>query len=122
MLLKLHKEYTIVISLKNFWGRLIFTSTTKDSSPKETIAYICGLRARIECEPFSEHSTHSDRVTNIGYGLFGRASPLPAARQKFPYKITYSLYFLRSLSKQFIVIFVPSASYSVSFTVAFSLK
>ena len=30
-----------------------FTSTAKDSSPKETIAYICGLRARIECEPIS---------------------------------------------------------------------
>ena len=47
-----------------------FTSTAKDSSPKETIAYICGLRARIECEPISEHSTHSDRVTNIGYYFF----------------------------------------------------
>ena len=31
-----------------------FTSTAKDSSPKETIAYICSLRARIECEPISE--------------------------------------------------------------------
>ena len=51
-----------------------FTSTAKDSSPKETIAYICGLRARIECEPISEHSTRRDRVTNIGYRLFGGAS------------------------------------------------
>ena len=51
----------------------------KDSSPKEKIPYICGLRARIECEPFSEHSTRSDRVTNIGYLLFGGASRL--ARQ-----------------------------------------
>ena len=59
-----------------------FTSTTKDSTPKETIAYICGLRTRIECEPFSEHSTHSDRVTNIGYRFFWGASPLPAANQK----------------------------------------
>ena len=48
-----------------------FTSTAKDSSPKETIAYIFGLRARIECEPISEHSTRRDRVTNIGYRLFG---------------------------------------------------
>ena len=48
-----------------------FTSTAKDSSPNETIAYICGLRARIECEPISEHSTRRDRVTNIGYRLFG---------------------------------------------------
>ena len=52
-----------------------FTSTAKDSSPKETIAYICGLRARIECEPISEHSTRSDRVTNIGYRLFGGRLP-----------------------------------------------
>ena len=51
-----------------------FAPTAKDSSPKETIAYICGLRARIECEPLSEHSTHSDRVTNIGYCLFRGAS------------------------------------------------
>ena len=28
-----------------------FASTTKDSSWREQIAYICGLRARIECEP-----------------------------------------------------------------------
>ena len=25
------------------------------------------LEARIGCEPFSEHSTHSDRVTDIDY-------------------------------------------------------
>ena len=60
-----------------------FTSTAKDSSPKETIAYICGLRARIECEPFSEHSTRRDRVTNIGYLLSRRASILPAANYFF---------------------------------------
>ena len=62
-----------------------FTSTAKDSSPKETIAYICGLRARIECEPISEHSTHSDRVTNIGYLLSLGASTLPAATQNYPF-------------------------------------
>ena len=56
-----------------------FTATTKDSTQKETIAYICGLRTRIECEPFSEHLTHSDRVTNIGYRFFWGASILPAA-------------------------------------------
>ena len=37
---------------------------------KKHISYICGLRARIECEPGGEHSTRSDRVTNIGYLLF----------------------------------------------------
>ncbi len=47
-----------------------FTESVKDSFPKETIAYICGLRARIECERLSKHSTHSDRVTTIGYCLF----------------------------------------------------
>ena len=52
-------------------------SLTKNSSQRETISYICGLRARIECEPFSEHSTRSDRVTNIGYCLPLRASVLP---------------------------------------------
>ena len=41
----------------------------KNSSQREKISYICGLRARIECEPVSEHSTRSDRVTNIGYLL-----------------------------------------------------
>lgn len=47
-------------------------------SPKrEKLFYICSLSARIECEPEGEHSTHSDRVTNIGYFLFLGAS-LPA--------------------------------------------
>mgnify|MGYP004580462349 CR=1 FL=1 len=56
---------------------LIFEQSDKDSSHIEKISYICGLRARIECEPLSEHSTHSDRVTNIGYLLYVGASPLP---------------------------------------------
>ena len=46
-----------------------FTSTAKDSTQREKIPYICGLRTRIECEPGGEHSTRSDRVTNIGYLL-----------------------------------------------------
>ena len=49
----------------------------KTEPPKRTLPYICGLRARIECEPLSEHSTHSDRVTNIGYLLSWGASALP---------------------------------------------
>ena len=56
-----------------------FTSTAKDSTQREKIPYICGLRTRIECEPVSEHSTHSDRVTKIGYLLSLGASTLPAA-------------------------------------------
>ena len=52
-----------------------------NSTQREEISYICGLRARIECEPLSEHSTRSDRVTDIGYLLSLGASPLPAANQ-----------------------------------------
>lgn len=62
-------------------------------------------------------SSHKYRVCS----LFGCVS-FACGNQKLIYRITYSLYFLRSLSRQLIIIFVPSASYSVSFTVAFSLK
>ena len=41
-----------------------YTQKTKKANP-----YICDIRARIDCEPLSEHSTRSDRVTNIGYLL-----------------------------------------------------
>ena len=41
-------------------------SLTKNSFKRETLSYICGLRARIGCEPVGKHSTRSDRVTNIG--------------------------------------------------------
>ena len=65
-----------------------FTSVAKVSSQRENIVYICGLRARIECEPFSEHSTRSDRVIDIDYVLSLGASTLPAANQKlFRYKL-----------------------------------
>ena len=53
-----------------------FVPIAKDSSKREPIPYICSLRARIECEPLSEHSTRSDRVTNIGYRLSFGASIL----------------------------------------------
>ena len=43
-----------------------FATTTKEQLPKTKLSYICGLRARIGCESLSEHSTHSDRVTDIG--------------------------------------------------------
>ena len=56
-----------------------FASIAKDSAKNKKLSYICGLRTRIECEPVSEHSTHSDRVTNIGYLLSLGASTLPAA-------------------------------------------
>ena len=46
-----------------------FTSTTKNSPEREKRPYICGLRTRIECEPLRKHSTHNDRVTDIGYLL-----------------------------------------------------
>ena len=41
-------------------------STDEARPEREKRTYICGLGARIECEPLSEHSTHSDRVTDIG--------------------------------------------------------
>ena len=70
-----------------------FTSTAKDSSPKETIAYICCLRARIECEPISEHSTRRDRVTNIGYRLFGGASPCELKQHFFHFYMCWKYRF-----------------------------
>ena len=48
---------------------LILLLHPKHSTRREKITYICGLRTRIECEPGGEHSTRSDRVTNIGYLL-----------------------------------------------------
>ena len=62
-----------------------FPTPAKDSPQSEKISYICGLRARIECEPLGEYSTRSDRVTNIGYLLTLRASVLllPAANSYF---------------------------------------
>ena len=70
-----------------------FTSTAKDGSPTETIAYICGLRARIECEPISEHSTRRDRVTNIGYRLFGGASPCELKQHFFHFYMCWKYRF-----------------------------
>ena len=90
-----------------------FTSTAKDSSLQETIAYICGLRARIECKPLSEHSTRSDRVTNIGYCLLEGASPLPAATQNLIPNL--SLLSLITFSNSLSVIAVTRpVSYSLS--------
>ena len=65
-----------------------FVPIAKDSSKREPIPYICGLRARIECERLSEHSTRSDRVTNIGYRLPVGASVLPTANYYLTTKFT----------------------------------
>ena len=54
-----------------------FCRVATNSPQREPIPYICGLRARIECEPVSEHSTRSDRVTDIGDRFSLRASVLP---------------------------------------------
>lgn len=43
-----------------------YTQKTKKANP-----YICDIRSRIECEPLSEHSTHSDTFTNMRIGFFG---------------------------------------------------
>ena len=64
-------------------------SLTKNSSHREKISYICGLRARIECEPGGKHSPRSDRVTNIGYLLPAGASVLP--NSKLLFKILYTV-------------------------------
>ena len=58
---------------------LILLLHPKHSTRREKISYICGLRTRIGCERVSEHSTHSDRVTNIGCLLSSGSSTLPAA-------------------------------------------
>ena len=70
-----------------------FTPTAKDSTPREKISYICGLRARIECEPISEHSTRRDRVTNIGYRLFGGASPCELKQHFFHFYMCWKYRF-----------------------------
>ena len=44
----------------------LYTQKTEKANP-----YICDIRARIECEPLSEHSTRSDTFTNIRIGFFG---------------------------------------------------
>ena len=69
-ILQVSSQY--MVSKKNL--NFDFTPTAKDSLRNEPIAYICGLRARIEFEHGSEHSTRSDRVTNIGYRLVSEAS------------------------------------------------
>ena len=56
-----------------------FALIAKDSAKNKKLSYICGLGTRIECERGGEHSTRSDRVTNIGYLLSSGASVLPAA-------------------------------------------
>ena len=50
-----------------------FASIAKDSAKNKKLSYICGLGTRIECERGGEHSTHSDRVTNIA-SCFWRVS------------------------------------------------
>ncbi len=99
--------------------RIVIPAPAKNSSPREKKPYICGLRARIECEPLSEHSTHSDRVTNIGLFLSWGAS-LPLA---FGNTIYYSAfgpasaiflgilgYFLAKLSWNILASFLACAS------------
>ena len=51
----------------------------KGDAPQESLTPIFVVRTRIEYERLSEHSTHNDRVTNIGWLLSCGASPLPAA-------------------------------------------
>ena len=69
-----------------------YTQKIKKANP-----YICDIRARIDCEPLSEHSTHSDRVTNIGYCLFRGASTLPAANQNLIINVDITLRIVKSI-------------------------
>ena len=64
------------MTLMDMWCHLVHVQwpvnnsrLTKNSSQRETISYIYDLLARIECEPLSKHSTHSDRITNTSYRL-----------------------------------------------------
>ena len=70
-----NKQQTSSFSSKSSTRKNTFNSATSRKTKKQ-ISYICGLRARIECEPGGEHSTRSDRITNIGYLLF-RFSSVP---------------------------------------------
>ena len=79
-----------------------FTSTAKDSSPLpaansnlpfhpiDITRLICEC---IECEPISEHSTRRDRVTNIGYRLFGGASPCELKQHFFHFYMCWKYRF-----------------------------
>ena len=88
-----------------------FAKVATVSFQRKPIPYICGLRARIECEPLSEHSTRSDRVTNIGYRLSLGASPLPTRIQNYP-----KFRILKSLSaSRFASFFAISCLLSYSF-------
>ena len=75
-----HKIATFWRIFKFFNTNSNFASAAKVSSQREQIPYICGLRARIECERGSEHSTRSDRDKYRVSALFG-CVPLPAANQ-----------------------------------------
>ena len=79
-----------------------FAPAAKVSFQREPIPYICGLRARIECEPVSEHSTRSDRVTNIGYRLSLEASVLLR-------KSGFMIFFLVIRYHRFSLMFAKSA-------------
>ena len=71
------------VSTCKHYYKIVASAPAKNSSQRETISSICGLRARIECEPFSEHSTRSNRVTNRGYCLPLGASVLLSANYYF---------------------------------------
>ena len=91
----MRKRYSDILS------KILSLPFTKDSSPREKASYIRGLRARIGCEPLSEHSTRSDRVTDIGCLLSWGASPLPVATQDLqtPYLIRSTIWSYKSKSQ-----------------------
>ena len=61
-----------------------FYSSSQNTVPKARTYPISVALARIECERVSEHSTRSDRVTDIGYVLALGASTLACGNSEFP--------------------------------------
>ena len=110
-------------SLKSFSKQFLSLHRQPKTAPKER-AYPIFVASEQDLDTSVYKRVFKPPRLNHKYrvcSLFGCVS-FACGNQKLIYRITYSLYFLRSLSRQLIVIFVPSASYSVSFTVAFSLK
>ena len=86
------ENFTLLWSIPKFFNiNSNFASAAKDSSPIEKPPYICGLRARIGCEPFSEHPTRSDRVTDIGWFFYWGASTLPCGKPEL-LKVFYTAF------------------------------
>ena len=79
--ISLSESSHLLVNPQSLQHQILISLQQPKTAPKER-RHPIGLRARIGCEPLSEHLTRSDRVTNIGCLLSLGASPLPAANQK----------------------------------------